>query len=117
MFTNKNVAQQAERRKMNLLELSEEMGNVSKACKLMGYFRQQFYEIRRNYQNYGAQGLLDKIPGAEAPHPNRVSEEVETDILEYSLKNPSHGCVRVAQRLSLMNIQVHGGGQQLPDPG
>lgn len=110
MVTNKNVAQKAARRKMNLLELAEEMGNVSKACKLMGYSRQQFYEIRRNYQTYGAQGLLDKIPGAKAPHPNRVSEEVEAAILEYSLKNPSHGCVRVSQQLSLMSIQVSSGG-------
>lgn len=46
------------RRKLSLLELA----NVSKACKVMGYSRQQFYEIRRNYQTYRADGLLDKIP-------------------------------------------------------
>ena len=38
------------RRKLNLLELASEMSNVSKACRIMGYSRQQFYEIRRNYQ-------------------------------------------------------------------
>ena len=110
MVTNKNVAQKAARRKMNLLELAEELGNVSKACKLVGYSRQQFYEIRRNYQTYGAQGLLDKLPGAKNPHPNRVSERIEKAILDYSLKNPSHGCVRVSQQLSLMGIQVSSGG-------
>jgi molybdenum-dependent DNA-binding transcriptional regulator ModE len=61
MVTNKNVTQKTARRKMNLLELAEELGNVSKACKIMGYSRQHFYEIRRNYQTYGSQGLLDKI--------------------------------------------------------
>ncbi len=25
----------------------------------MGYSRQQFYEIRRNFQTFGAQGLVD----------------------------------------------------------
>ncbi len=110
MVTNKNVTQKAARRKMNMLELAEEMGNVSKACKIMGYSRQQFYEIRRNYQTYGSQGLLDKLPGAKNPHPNRVSEEVEKAIMDYSLKNPSHGCVRVSQQLSLMSIQVSSGG-------
>ncbi|WP_223925518.1 helix-turn-helix domain-containing protein, partial [Aeromonas caviae] len=45
------------------LELAKELNNVSKACKLIGYSRQQFYEIRRNYQTYGAEGLLDKLPG------------------------------------------------------
>ena len=30
--------------------------NVSRARKLMGYSRQQFDEVRRNYQTYGAEG-------------------------------------------------------------
>ena len=110
MVTNKTVAQKAARRKMNMLELAEELGNVSKACKIMGYSRQQFYEIRRNYQTYGAQGLLDRLPGTRNPHPNRVSEEVEKAILEYSLKYPSHGCLKVSQQLSLMGTQVSSGG-------
>lgn len=44
MTTEKKVA----RRKLSLLELAGELSNVSKACKIMGYSRQQFYEIRRN---------------------------------------------------------------------
>ena len=28
----------------------------------MGYSRQQSYEIRRNYQVSGAEGLLDRLP-------------------------------------------------------
>ena len=40
MATNKNVAQKAARRKMSMLELAENLGNVSKACKIMGYSRQ-----------------------------------------------------------------------------
>ena len=52
MTTNEKVA----RRKLSLLELAKELNNVSKACKLIGYSRQQFYEIRRNYQTYGAEG-------------------------------------------------------------
>ena len=39
-------------RKFSLLELATEIDNVSKACKLMGYSRQQFHEIRRNFQTY-----------------------------------------------------------------
>jgi hypothetical protein len=60
-----------------LLELAHELGNVS---KIMGYSRQQFYGIRRNYQTYGADGLIDRLPGAKEPHPNRVTEEVEQAI-------------------------------------
>lgn len=46
MTTKDKVA----RRKLSLLELASDMNNVSKACRIMGYSRQQFYEIRRNYQ-------------------------------------------------------------------
>ena len=51
--------------------------NVSKACRIVAYSRQQFYEIRRNFQLYGAEGLIDQLPGATGSHANRVSEEVE----------------------------------------
>ena len=59
MTTDQRIA----RRKLSLLELAQDLGNVSKACKLVGYSRQQFYEIRRNYQTYGAAGLIDKVKG------------------------------------------------------
>lgn len=61
MTTEKKIA----RRKLSLLELS----NISRACKVMGYPRQQFYEIRRNFQTYGADGLIDRLPGAKGRIP------------------------------------------------
>ena len=35
------------KRKLSLLQLAEELGNVSKACRIMGYHRDTFYEVRR----------------------------------------------------------------------
>ena len=98
------------RRKLSLLQLAQEMGNVSKACRIVGYSRQQFYEIRRNFQLYGAEGLLDRMPGAKGPHPNRVSEEIEEAILAHSLEHPAHGAQRVADELLLKDVQVSSGG-------
>lgn len=106
MTTEEKVA----RRKLSLLELAKDLQNVSKACKVMGYSRQQFYEIRRNYQTFGSEGLVDKLPGPRGPHPNRVNEEIETAILEHSLAFPTHGPVRVAQELALRGIQVSSTG-------
>jgi transposase InsO family protein len=106
MTTKKKVA----RRKLSLLELANELGNVSKACKLMGYSRQQFYEIRRNFQTYGAEGLIDRLPGARGPHPNRVSAAIEAAVLDHALAYPCHGPLRVAQQLMLQGIQVSSGG-------
>ena len=51
------------RRKLSLLQLAQELGNVSKACKIVGYSRQQFYEIRRNFQPFGAEGRSINCPG------------------------------------------------------
>ena len=72
------------RRKLSLLELAQELGNVSKACKIVGYSRQQFYEIRRNYQTFGAAGLVDKLKGPKGPHPNRLAPEIEAAMLAES---------------------------------
>lgn len=98
------------RRKLSLLELASELSNVSRACKVMGYSRQQFYEIRRNFQTYGAEGLIDRLPGAKGPHPNRVASEIETAILEHALEHPCHGATRVEQELRLKGLQVSSGG-------
>jgi len=106
MTTEKKVA----RRKLSLLELATELNNVSRACRVMGYSRQQFYEIRRNFQTYGAKGLIDCLPGARGPHPNRLSQEVEGAILAHSLKHPTHGCLRVAQELALEGLMVSSNG-------
>ena len=106
MTTAKKIA----RRKLSLLELAHDLGNVSKACRLMGYSRQQFYEIRRNFQTYGADGLIDRLPGAKGPHPNRVSAEVEKAVLDFCLEQPSKGCLYVAQHLSLQGINVSSSG-------
>lgn len=102
--------QKVARRKLSLLELASELSNVSKACKVMGYSRQQFYEIRRNFQTYGADGLLDRLPGAKGPHPNRVPEEIEIAILDHCMNHPSHGPLRVSQELALKGVQVSSGG-------
>jgi len=98
------------RRKLSLLDLAAELSNVSRACKVMGYSRQQFYEIRRNFQTYGAEGLVDRLPGAKGPHPNRVAAEVEQAILDHSLAHPCHGAVRVEQELRLKGLQISSGG-------
>lgn len=108
MTTNEKVA----RRKLSLLELAKELHNVSKACQVMGYSRQQFYEIRRNYQTYGSSGLLDKLPGCKGPHPNRLPADIEQAILDYCMDFPTHGALRVAQELALRGITVSSGGVQ-----
>lgn len=49
-----------------MLEIAAELSNVGHACKMMGHYRQQFHEIRRNFQTDGADGLIDWLNGRQA---------------------------------------------------
>ena len=57
-----------------------------------------------NYQTYGANGLIDCLPGARGPHPNRVSEEIKAAILAHSLDHPGHGALRASHELTPMGV-------------
>ena len=97
---------QSTKRKLSLLQLAEELGNVSKACKIMGYHRDSFYEIRRAFQVGGVAALVEERRGPKNPHPNRVAPEIEERILAYSLEHPTHGGDRVSNELRLEGINV-----------
>ena len=55
------------KRKLSLLQQAEELGNVSKACKIMGYHRDTFYEVRRAFQMGGVAGLVESRRGPRHP--------------------------------------------------
>ena len=101
---------QSTRRKLSLLALAEELGNVSKACQLMGYHRDSFYEIKRAFQVGGTAALVEQKRGPRGPHPSRVSAEIEAEILRYSLEHPTRGQQRVANDLRMEGHQVSPGG-------
>ena len=101
---------QSTRRKLSLLELAAELGNISKACKIMGYHRDTFYEVKRAFQVGGVAALLEKKRGPRGPHPNRIAPEIEEKVLEYALERPTHGAQRVANELRLRDISISSGG-------
>jgi len=101
---------QSTRRKLSLLHLAQELQNVSKACRIMGYHRDSFYELRRAFQVGGVQALIEQCRGPRGPHPNRVSAEVEAQILAYALDHPTHDAQRVANELRLRGLQVSPSG-------
>lgn len=90
------------RRKLNILELAETLGNVSEAARRTGVSRKHIYDIKRTLIEEGREGLREKTKRVPR-HSNRFSQEIEDAILDYSLHFPTHGQVRVANELNRKN--------------
>jgi len=58
---------QSTKRKLSLLQLAEELGNVAKAAKIMGYHRDTFYEVRKAFQSGGVAALVEQKRGPRNP--------------------------------------------------
>jgi len=102
-------AQYLIKRKMNVLDLGRELGNISDACRKLGISRQHYYDIRKAVEDDGVQGLLEKSRKVARVR-NRVDSEVEEAILQYSLEYPTHGQVRVANELRKRGLEISAGG-------
>src|SRR5205809_7341859 len=97
---------QSTRRKLSLLHLAQELQNVAKACRIMGYHRDTFYEVRRAFQVGGVAALVEQRRGPRGPHPNRVADEGEARILAYALDHPTHVAQLITTELRLQNDHV-----------
>ena len=95
--------------KTGLLNLAQELGNVSKACKVMGVSRDTFYRYQELVEEGGVDALINRsrrVPN----HKNRVDEQTENAVTDYAIEFPAHGQTRTSNELRKKGIFVSASG-------
>lgn len=91
--------------KMGLLNLADELRNVSQACRVMGVSRDTFYRVKEAKESGGLEALLHK-DRRRSNLKNRVDDAVEQAVLAFALDNPAAGQVRVSNELRKQGMFV-----------
>jgi transposase InsO family protein len=95
--------------KVGVLELARQLGNVSQACKMLGYSRDSFYRFKELYDK-GGEFALQEMSRKKPILANRTAPEIEARIVEFSLEQPAYGQIRVANEMKKLGHSISPAG-------
>lgn len=95
--------------KLGVLNLAQELGNISKACQVMGVSRDTFYRYQSAVEAGGLEALLD-TNRRKPNHKNRIDELTEEAVVTHAVEFPAHGQKRASNELRKAGIFVSPGG-------
>ena len=97
------------RNKLGLLNLAQELKNVSQACKMLGYSRDTFYRYRDLVDEGGEIALHDK--SRRKPNlKNRIDDATETSVVQMAFNFPAYGQLRASNELRKNGIFISPAG-------
>ena len=105
LHTNQTII----KHKVGLLNLAEELDNVSKACQVMGFSRDTFYRYKSAVDEGGVEALVNQ--SRRTPNlKNRVDPTIEQAVVDYAIEYPAQGQVRVSNELRKQGVFVSANG-------
>ena len=104
-----NTTDKIIKHKVGLLNLAQELDNISKACQIMGASRDTYYRYKNAVDEGGVEALLERT--RRKPNlANRVDEKIEQAVIKLATEFPAYGQVRASNELRKSGVFVSPSG-------